>query len=131
MIARGTKNLCGCHKNLRIVSKEYQAYLHQVGADTYDWIAFESLPLLRFYYLWSVLSVLGVLCLVVTQVLWYLWLVEGIIGMWHACIPVGLVCLVGVIYITLIKSVSTSTAFCLLLTCSWLVSAYLRIYCLY
>mmetsp|Transcript_19907 Transcript_19907/g.37038 ORF Transcript_19907/g.37038 Transcript_19907/m.37038 type:complete len:443 (-) Transcript_19907:98-1426(-) len=121
MIARGTKSLCGCHKNLRIVSKDYRAYLQRIDANTQDWIAFESLPLLRLYYLWSVLSVLSILCVVLTQLLWYLWLVEGSVGRWQACIPVGFLCLGVVVYVALIKSITPSTAACLVLVGTWLI----------
>lgn len=123
MIAIGTKNLCGCHKNLRVVSKGYKALLRHNGEDTRGLICYDSLPLLRFYYLWSTLSILGVLCVVISQVLWYLWLEEGAVGMWNACIPVAIVVLVAVVYGTLVKSVSALTGACLLLACSWLVSA--------
>jgi hypothetical protein len=122
MIAVGTRHLCGCHKNLRVISKEHKTYMHHMGMDTHGLIAYESLPLLRLYYLWSILSILGILCLVVTQVLWYLWLVEGAIGVWHACIPVGVLCLGGVLYVTLCKSISALTGLHVLLAFSWLVS---------
>lgn len=133
MISMGTRHLCGCHKNLRVISKEHQAYLHHMGRDTHGMIAFESLPLLRLYYLWSILSVVSMVCLVVTQALWYVWLVDGAIGMWQACVPVGILCLGGVLYVTLCKSVSASTGVCILLAFSWLVSSlpavYLFLFC--
>ena len=127
LIASGTRHLCGCHRNLRIVSKDYYEHLNRAGMNSKELIAHESLPLLRRYYLWCVVSLVCVLCIVMTQVLWYLWLILGVIGVWYACIPVGVVCLGGVLYVALIKSITVSTGGCVLLALAWMVKKLLSL----
>eukprot|EP01041_Mallomonas_annulata_P005833 gene5833-11776_t len=109
--------VCCC--KLKLVSKDEKFFLRQQGKDvTENYIDYESLPLLRRLFFWSCVSAIFILLCSITQVLFYLWLVESIIGMWHALIPVVTLVLLTLIYMLIVKTVSLldcTVVFCIAL----------------
>jgi hypothetical protein len=86
------------------------------GKEIEEYINFESLPLMRRLFFWSFVLATFLLMAFTTQICFYLWLIAGLIGMWHAFIPVLLVFLILQLYLVLVKTLSLSTCCCFVLS---------------
>ena len=76
------------------------------------YIDYESLPMLRRLFFWGGITVLFAVMATITQVLLFLWLVVGAIGMWSALCPVIIMIILLLCYMFVIKTISIET--CLL-----------------
>ena len=70
----------------------------------------DSLMLMRKIFLYGLLSVLYAFFAILSQIMIYLWLVSGAIGMWQALIPVIIVALCFLAYTLLVRTCSVITA---------------------
>ena len=78
-----------------------------------QFIDYESLPLMRQLFCWT-FSCCCCFCLVlIAQILFYLWFVHSIIGMFHAIIPVSVLGVLLLLYLYIVDVVSISESFCI------------------
>ena len=96
--------------NTRLVSLEQRLFLRSRGDinDT-DYIDYDSLPLLRRLFCWGIVSALFAAMAVVTQVLFYLWLVVNAIGMWNALLPIAIMFVLLLCYMWAMSTISVGT----------------------
>ena len=74
-----------------------------------DYIDYDSLPLLRRLFCWGIVSALFAAMAVVTQVLFYLWLVVNAIGMWNALLPIAIMFVLLLCYMWAMSTISVGT----------------------
>ena len=84
-----------------------------------QYIDYESLPMLRRLFFWGGITVIFAVMATITQVLLYLWLVAGAIGMWSALCPVIIMIVLLLCYMFILKTISIET--CLLCSLLFLV----------
>lgn len=70
----------------------------------------DSLMLMRKIFLYGLLSVLYAFFAILSQLMIYLWLVSGAIGMWQALIPIIIVAMCFLAYALLVRTCSIMTA---------------------
>mmetsp|Transcript_33312 Transcript_33312/g.48244 ORF Transcript_33312/g.48244 Transcript_33312/m.48244 type:complete len:483 (-) Transcript_33312:370-1818(-) len=81
-----------------LVSRERRLYMRAQGTEAlYQFIDYDSLPLMRRLICWNLVLIVSFIFALVAQVLFYLWFVHAIIGLWHALVPV---CILGVLYMS-------------------------------
>ena len=101
----------------KLISPEQRIFLRMQGKLIGNlYMDYESLPLLRRLFFWGIVSAVFSFLAVITQVLYYLWLVEGLIGIWNALIPVIIMLLLFLAYVIVMTTVSyinISTSFLL------------------
>lgn len=90
--------------------------MQALGLQLEQYIDFESLPLMRRLFFWSTVLATFLLLTLSTQVFLYLWIVAGVIGMWHAVIPLLIIFTVLFIYLILVKTMSLSACCCFALS---------------
>lgn len=98
-----------CDQGVQLVSRERMLFMRAEGRNIPgddQYIDFESLPLMRTLFLWtSVLSASIVVCFI-TQILFYFWFILGIIGMWHALIPIIVLISFSLAYLYVAKTIT-------------------------
>ena len=102
-----------CRNCGTLVSKERKLFMQAQGVELEQYVDFESLPLMRRLFFWSSVLATFLVLSFTTQIFFYLWLVAGIIGMWHAFYPVLLVFVLLFTYLILVKTLSPFTCCCL------------------
>ena len=76
-------------RNATLISKERRLYMRQQGTETSSlFIDYDSLPLMRRLFCWNISLCITFLLLLIAQVLFSLWFIYDLIGLWHALIPV-------------------------------------------
>lgn len=102
-----------CRNCGTLISKERKLFMQAQGVELEQYVDFESLPLMRRLFFWSSVLATFLVLSFTTQIFFYLWLVAGAIGMWHAFYPVLLVFILLFIYLILVKTLSPFTCSCL------------------
>ena len=111
-----------CKNGSTLVSNERRLFLQAQGEELEQFISFESLPLMRRLFFWSSVFATFLVLSLTAQVFLYLWIVAGVIGMWHAFYPVLLVAVLLLLYLCLVKTLSPFTCSCFALSFIGLVS---------
>ena len=111
--------------NTTIVSPERRNYMRQQGTDECAlFVDCDSLPLMRRLLCWNIGLCLAFMLVLVAQVLFSLWAIYGIIGLWHALIPVCLLIVGYLLYLFSMRVVSLSTCGFVALAVGQLVRTY-------
>lgn len=105
-----------CKNGGTLISKERKLFMQAQGVELEQYIDFESLPLMRRLFFWSSVLATFLMLSFTTQIFLYLWLVAGVIGMWHAFYPVLLVFILLLTYLMLVRTLSPSTCWCFALS---------------
>ena len=96
-----------CRNGVMLVSRERRLFMRVQGLRAgEEYVDYESLPLMRILFLWSSVLAFGMLLILTTQILFYLWYILGIIGMWHAFIPVISFAAIALVFMYLVHCVS-------------------------
>lgn len=103
-----------------LISKEQRLYMISESINVEKYMSHESLHLIRILFFWSYVIGTFVLLAFSTQILIYLWVVAGVIGMWHALLPVLAILVVFLVYSFLVDTLS-------LVTCCGLSSVFIGI----
>ena len=101
-----------CKNGGTLVSNERKIFMQAQGMELEQYIDFDSLPLMRRLLFWSSVLATFLVLSFTTQIFFYLWLVAGVIGMWHAFYPVLLVFILLLLYLFLVRTLSVSTCSC-------------------
>ena len=102
--------ISGTCSNTRLISPEQRLFLRTRGnVDESQYIDYDSLPLLRRLFFVGAVSALFALMAITTQILFYLWLMEGVIGMWNALCPVIIVFIIILCYMFAMNTISLSS----------------------
>jgi hypothetical protein len=111
-----------CKHGGTLISKERRLFMLALGLQIEQYIDFESLPLMRRLFFWSTVLATFLLLTLTTQIFLYLWIVAGLIGMWHAVIPLLITFTVIFIYLILVKTMSLTACSCFALSFLGMVS---------
>jgi hypothetical protein len=98
-----------CKNGAVLVTNEQRLFMRARGISSRSYMNFESLPLMRRLLFWSSLFAIFMILALTTQVLFYLWLIEGVIGMWHALAPVITITILLMSYLFLVRTLSIPT----------------------
>ncbi len=80
--------------NAVLVSRERRLFMRAQGIESdLEFIDYDSLPLMRRLFCLDVVSVVTFVVAFVAQILFYLWFVDELLGIWEALLPIC--CLVG------------------------------------
>lgn len=114
--------VCVCKNGATLISKERRLFILAQGLELENYIDFESLPLMRRLFFWSSVLATFLLLALTTQILLFLWIIAGLIGMWHALIPIIVIFALLQIYLILVKTGSAAACFCFALSLTSAVS---------
>ena len=99
-------NIC---QSLTLQTEERRQYLeNNNNNDVNNMIDYQSLPLLRQILLWSLILFVFFVCILLTQVLMYLFIVRSI-GLWEAMSPVLIITFLLLSYLFVIDTLSISS----------------------
>jgi hypothetical protein len=68
-----------------------------------QFIDYDSLPLMRRLFFLNIITCISYILTLTAQILFYLWLIPGTIGVWHALLPVCLLVSFYLIYMYVMK----------------------------
>lgn len=111
-----------CKHGGTLISKERRLFMLALGLQIEQYIDFESLPLMRRLFFWSTVLATFLLLTLTTQIFLYLWIVAGLIGMWHAVIPLLIMFTAIFIYLILVNTMSLTACSCFALSFLGMVS---------
>lgn len=75
-------------QNATLISKERRQYMRRQGTESQSlFIDYDSLPLMRRLFCWNIGLSITFLLILTAQILFTLWFIYDIIGLWHALIP--------------------------------------------
>jgi hypothetical protein len=115
-----------CKNGATLVSRERRLFMLAQGLELEQFIDFESLPLMRRLFFWSSVLATFLILTLTTQIFLYMWVVAGVIGIWHAAIPVLIEFAIIQIYFILVKTLSLASCTCFALSYLAVVSSYLQ-----
>jgi hypothetical protein len=97
-----------CSKGLNLVTKERRLFMKvQINPEPDDEVTdYESLPLMRYFFLWASVFAVFILLASSTQFLFFLWYSFDIIGMWHAFIPLLVISSILIVYVYIVDTLS-------------------------
>jgi hypothetical protein len=113
-----------CKNGATLVSRERRLFMLAQGLELEQFIDFESLPLMRRLFFWSSVLATFLILTLTTQIFLYMWVVAGVIGIWHAAIPVLIEFAIIQIYFILVKTLSLASCTCFALSYLAVVSSY-------
>lgn len=105
-----------CKNGATLVSRERRLFMLAQGLELEQFIDFESLPLMRRLFFWSSVLATFLILTLTTQIFLYMWVVAGVIGIWHAAIPVLIEFAIIQIYFILVKTLSLASCTCFALS---------------
>jgi hypothetical protein len=77
-----------CTSGLTLISSERRFFMQiQQKGSLESYVDYESLPLMRLFIFWSSAFAVFMTMALVTEILFFLWYIYGVIGMWHAFVP--------------------------------------------
>lgn len=86
--------------NATLVSRERRMFMRVQGTETENqFIDYESLPLMRQLFCWTLVLGLFFTFSLIAQILFYFWYIDASIGLWDALIPVCVLVAVYLIYL--------------------------------
>lgn len=113
-------HVCG---NATLISKERRQFLRRQGTEAQSlFIDYDSLPLMRRLFCWNIGLTITFLLVLTAQILFTLWFIYGIIGLWHALIPMILLTVGYLGYLYLMNFFSVLCCSCATLAVFQLVS---------
>lgn len=115
-----------CKNGATLVSRERRLFMRAQGLELEQFIDFESLPLMRRLFFWSSVLATFLILTLTTQIFLYMWVVAGVIGIWHAAIPVLIEFAIIQIYFILVKTLSLASCTCFALSYLAVVSKCLQ-----
>lgn len=87
-------------KSATLVSRERRLFMRAQGVESArDFVDYDSLPLMRRLFCWNVVMMLSFFLAFITQILYYLWFVERLIGIWHVLVPLSFLIFGYLIYL--------------------------------
>lgn len=93
--------------NATLVSADHRQYMREQGLEQdAKFVDYDSLPLMRRLLCWNVGLFVSFLLVLVSQILFSLWFIYGLIGLWHALIPMLILTTGYLIYLYVMNVVS-------------------------
>ena len=113
---------CKVCTNSNLVNREERLFLRSQGLEQeFNFIDYDSLPLMRRLLFWCVVSGLSFTLALVAQLLYYFWFI-GLMKMWHALIPIAILLSVYTLYMYVVNIFSLLSCFILTLLFAEVVS---------
>ena len=93
--------------NATLVSPDHREYMREQGLEQdAKFVDYDSLPLMRRLLCWNIGLFVSFLLVLISQILFSLWFIYGVIGLWHALIPVLILTAGYLVYLYLMNVVS-------------------------
>lgn len=105
-----------------LVTEERRLFMESEGISTEEYINFYSLPLLRKLLFWCFIIFFSLVMILTSQISFYEWLTNGMIGIWYSILPIIILYLSLSGYCFVLKTFSLSTCSILHLSAVELVS---------
>eukprot|EP01038_Epipyxis_sp_PR26KG_P015845 gene15845-21467_t len=98
--------------NATLVSRERRLFMRAHGTeDGQQFIDYDSLPLMRRLFFWTIVLSISFLFALFAQILYYLWFIHKVIGIWHAIVPISFLIIVYLFYMYIVEVFSLISCF--------------------
>ena len=110
--------------NPTLISRERRMFLRMHGPDSEEaqYIDYDSLPLMRRLFCWNLILLIVFIMILISQILYSMWFVYSIIGLWHALLPIIILVFLCLLYIAVVNVTTVLTTILLSLFLIQLVS---------